>query len=142
MTDVLIALYWLLVVAIVFPYLLYPVTLWVIARVRGAYRPLREAPQAWPRVSLIISCAWKMPRRVSHSFIRSPMFSFGQMISILTIGSRIALITNLSLPSMPAKPCARFAQDSAPPDALAAYVKSEIVRWGDVVRKAGAAGIE
>ena len=34
------------------------------------------------------------------------------------------------------------AQDSAPPDALAAYVKSEIVRWGDVVRKAGAAGIE
>jgi tripartite-type tricarboxylate transporter receptor subunit TctC len=28
------------------------------------------------------------------------------------------------------------------PDALAAFVKSEIARWGDVVRRAGAAGIE
>lgn len=29
-------------------------------------------------------------------------------------GSRIALIANLSWPSRPAKPCARFAHDSAP----------------------------
>ena len=29
-----------------------------------------------------------------------------------------------------------------PPDELRAYVKSEIVRWGDVVRRAGAAGSE
>ena len=28
--------------------------------------------------------------------------------------------------------------DSAPPDALARYVKTEIVRWGAVVRKSGA----
>lgn len=28
------------------------------------------------------------------------------------------------------------------PDALAAFVKSEIARWGEVVRRAGAAGIE
>ena len=48
------------------------------------------------RVSLIISCAWKMPRRVSVSFIRSPMFSFGQMISILTIGSRMPLMRDPS----------------------------------------------
>lgn len=33
-------------------------------------------------------------------------------------------------------------QKSAPPEELAAYVKSEIVRWGAVVRRAGAAGIE
>jgi len=34
------------------------------------------------------------------------------------------------------------AQDSASPDELSAYVKSEIVRWGNVVKQAGAAGIE
>ena len=28
--------------------------------------------------------------------------------------------------------------DSPPPDELARYVKTEIVRWGDVVRKSGA----
>jgi tripartite-type tricarboxylate transporter receptor subunit TctC len=28
------------------------------------------------------------------------------------------------------------------PEALQAYVKSEIVRWADVVRRAGAAGSE
>jgi tripartite-type tricarboxylate transporter receptor subunit TctC len=32
--------------------------------------------------------------------------------------------------------------DSPPPDALRAYVKSEIVRWGEVVKKAGLAGSE
>ena len=31
---------------------------------------------------------------------------------------------------------------SPPPDELRRYVKSEIVRWGDVVRKAGLAGSE
>ena len=34
------------------------------------------------------------------------------------------------------------AQDSASPDELSAYVKSEIVRWGNVVKQAGAVGIE
>jgi tripartite-type tricarboxylate transporter receptor subunit TctC len=29
---------------------------------------------------------------------------------------------------------------SGPPDELKAYVKSEIARWGDVVKRAGAAG--
>jgi tripartite-type tricarboxylate transporter receptor subunit TctC len=29
-----------------------------------------------------------------------------------------------------------------PPAELEAFVKSEIVRWGEVVKKAGAAGIE
>jgi tripartite-type tricarboxylate transporter receptor subunit TctC len=34
------------------------------------------------------------------------------------------------------------AQASAPPAELAAFVQAEIVRWGEVVRQAGAAGIE
>ena len=33
-------------------------------------------------------------------------------------------------------------QDSASPEALSRYVATETVRWGDIVRKAGAAGIE
>ena len=35
-----------------------------------------------------------------------------------------------------------LAQVSAPPPELDAFIKSEIVRWGEVVRQAGAAGIE
>jgi hypothetical protein len=31
---------------------------------------------------------------------------------------------------------------SGPPEELQAYVKSEIGRWGEVVRKAGAAGVQ
>jgi tripartite-type tricarboxylate transporter receptor subunit TctC len=34
------------------------------------------------------------------------------------------------------------AQTSAPPDVLAAFVRAEIVRWAEVVKRAGAAGIE
>jgi tripartite-type tricarboxylate transporter receptor subunit TctC len=33
-------------------------------------------------------------------------------------------------------------QDSAAPEELARYVATETARWGDIVRKAGAAGIE
>jgi tripartite-type tricarboxylate transporter receptor subunit TctC len=33
-------------------------------------------------------------------------------------------------------------QDSASPEELSRYISTETVRWGDIVRKAGAAGIE
>jgi tripartite-type tricarboxylate transporter receptor subunit TctC len=33
-------------------------------------------------------------------------------------------------------------QDSASPEELSRYVATETVRWGGIVRKAGAAGIE
>ncbi len=48
-------LYWLALLAVVYPYLGYPLTLWLLIRVRGGYRPARPGEDYLPSVSLIIS---------------------------------------------------------------------------------------
>ena len=54
MTNLLAVFYWLVVVLIVFPYVGYPLLLWVLIRIRGPYRPA-PGTASLPTVSLIIS---------------------------------------------------------------------------------------
>ena len=55
MSALLIPLYWLIALAVIYPYLGYPALLWLLIRVRGAYRPRAAIGGEWPHVSLIIS---------------------------------------------------------------------------------------
>lgn len=48
-------LYWLAVLAVLYPYLGYPLTLWAWRVTRGAYRPLEPTADFLPAVSLMIS---------------------------------------------------------------------------------------
>ena len=47
--------YWLALLALLYPYLGYPSTLWLLTLVRGRYRPHKPAPDYLPAVSLMIS---------------------------------------------------------------------------------------
>jgi len=49
-------LYWVLAVVVVYPYLIYPVVLWVCSRAFGRHgRPPTPTPDQWPRVSILIA---------------------------------------------------------------------------------------
>ncbi|MBK6660366.1 MAG: glycosyltransferase [Proteobacteria bacterium] len=54
MSTLLVLGYWLLAAMVVFPYIGYPLTLWLLIRLRGPYRPV-ESGDHLPGVSLIIS---------------------------------------------------------------------------------------
>jgi len=49
------ALYWLALLALLYPYLGYPLTLWLVTRMRGAYAPQPRNADYEPKVSLMIS---------------------------------------------------------------------------------------
>ncbi|MBK8961143.1 MAG: glycosyltransferase family 2 protein [Proteobacteria bacterium] len=54
MSTLLVLGYWLLAAMVVFPYIGYPLTLWLLIRLRGPYRPV-ESGDHLPGVTLIIS---------------------------------------------------------------------------------------
>lgn len=47
--------YWLSLLAVLYPYLGYPLTLWLATRARGAYQPPAPSPSFEPSVTLMIS---------------------------------------------------------------------------------------
>lgn len=55
MNALLVLGYWLSLLAVVYPYLGYPLTLWLATRARGPYRPPAPSPAFEPSVTLMIS---------------------------------------------------------------------------------------
>lgn len=55
MNALLAVVYWLSLVAVIYPYLGYPLTLWLATRVRGAYRPPAPSADFVPSVTVMIS---------------------------------------------------------------------------------------
>lgn len=55
MTCVLETLYWLCLLAVVYPYLGYPLALKLLVALRGAWRPTIPADFSWPSVTMVVS---------------------------------------------------------------------------------------